>query len=136
MFKRSLVALALLAAPQTALAEPTYVIADRMLDVERGRYVDRPVIGVEEGRIVSVNTGTPPAGAEVIDWTGHTLLPGLIDMHVHLDGRPEYGGYTNLQFTDRFWTIIGAVHAQRMLKAGFTTVRNVGDDDYNVAGLD
>ena len=35
MFKRSLVALALLAAPQTALAEPTYVIADRMLDVER-----------------------------------------------------------------------------------------------------
>ena len=136
MFKRSLVALALLAAPQTAIAEPTYVIADRMLDVERGRYVDRPVIGVEEGRIVSVDTGTPPAGAEVIDWTGHTLLPGLIDMHVHLDGRPEYGGYTNLQFTDRFWTIIGAVNAQRMLKAGFTTVRNVGDDDYNVAGLD
>ena len=57
-------------------------------------------------------------------------------MHVHLDGRPEYGGYSGLQFTDRFWTVIGAVNAQRMLGAGFTTVRNLGGTDYNVIGLD
>lgn len=135
--KHALLAFAVLTLGATAAqAQVTYVTADRMLDVETGNYVERPVIAVEDGKIVSVTSGAAPAGAESIDLAGHTLLPGLIDMHVHLDGRPEYGGYTNLQFTDRFWTVIGVANAKRMLDAGFTTVRNVGADDYNVAGLD
>ena len=136
MLKRALVTMAALSASTAALAEPSYVVADRMLDVESGRYIDAPVIGVEDGKIVSVSTGVAPEGATVINLAGHTILPGLIDMHVHLDGRPEYGGYSNLQFTDRFWTHIASANAMRMLKAGFTTVRNLGDDDYNVVGLD
>lgn len=125
----------LTAAP--AAAETVVVKADRMLDVERGRYVDNPVIVITDGKIASVNRGgSVPEGVEVIDLSGHTLLPGLIDMHVHLDGRPEYGGYSGLQFTDRFWTVIGAVNAQKMLGAGFTTIRNLGASDYNVVGLD
>lgn len=130
-----LVALCVLGAG-SAQAQTTYITADRMLDVTNGQFRENPVIAVEDGKIVSVASGTAPAGFEVIDLTGHTLLPGLIDMHVHLDSRPEYGGYSSLQFSDRFWTIIGAVNAQRMLGAGFTTVRNVGADDYNIVGLD
>ena len=125
----------LLAAP--AAAETTYVTSDRMLDVERGRYVEAPLITIVDGKVVSVESGKrAPDGSELIDLSGHTILPGLIDMHVHLDGRPEYGGYTSLQFSDRFWTVLGVVNAGRMLDAGFTTVRNVGADDYNVVGLD
>ena len=120
----------------SASAQATYVVADRMLDVESGRYVDDPVIAIEDGTIVAITRGRAPADGDVIDLTGHTLLPGLIDMHVHLDGRPEYGGYSNLQFTDRLWTVIGAVNARKMLDAGFTTVRNLGADDYNVVGID
>src|SRR3990167_434189 len=121
----------------SAAAETTYVTGDRLLDVERGRYVEAPLITITDGKIVSVESGkSAPDGSEVIDLSGRTILPGLIDMHVHLDGRPEYGGYTSLQFTDRFWTILGAVNGGRMLGAGFTTGRNVGADDYNVAGLD
>jgi imidazolonepropionase-like amidohydrolase len=127
--------LSLAASP--ALAETSYVTADRMLDVESGRYVDAPLITIVDGKIAAVESGgTAPEGSAVTDLAGHTILPGLIDMHVHLDGRPEYGGYTGLQFTDRFWTVIGVANAGKMLKAGFTTIRNLGDDDYNVAGID
>ena len=136
MMKHFGLALACIALPSVALAEPTYVVSDRMLDVETGRYVDDPLIAIEDGMIVSIGSGTAPAGAETIDLTGHTILPGFIDMHVHLDSRPEYGGYSGLQFTDRFWTYIAAANARRMLDAGFTTIRNLGDGDYNVVGLD
>jgi imidazolonepropionase-like amidohydrolase len=131
-----LAALLALAFAGTAHAETTYITADRLLDVERGRYLEAPLIRVEGGKVAAVGTGPAPAGARVIDLAGTTILPGLIDMHVHLDGRPEYSGYNALQFTDRFWTVLGAENARRMLKAGFTTVRNLGDADYNVAGID
>ena len=128
-------AIALCAAP--AVAETVVVTADRMLDVETGRFVENPVVTVVDGKVASVGSGSAiTADAKRIDLAGHTLLPGLIDMHVHLDGRPEYGGYSGLQFTDRFWTAIGVANARTMLKVGFTTVRNVGDSDYNVAGID
>lgn len=119
-----------------AQAETVYVSAARLLDVERGRYVEAPLIRIEDGKVAEVGSGQAPAGTTVIDLPGKTILPGLIDMHVHLDGRPEYGGYNSLQFTDRFWTVLAVENARRMLRAGFTTVRNVGDEDYNVAGLD
>ena len=119
--------------PSTRVA----VTADRMLDVESGRYIDNPVIVIEDGKILSVGSGLAvPTDTHVIDLSGHTILPGLIDMHVHLDGRPEYGGYSSLQFSDRFWTVIAAANGGKMLRAGFTTVRNLGASDYNVVGLD
>lgn len=76
-----------------------------------------------------------PAGARHIRLDGMTLLPGLIDMHVHLDSDPAYGGYTSLQFNDRFLSVLGVVHARRTLDAGFTTVRNLGADAWNDVGL-
>ncbi len=117
-------------------AERTFITADRLLDVRTGTYVDRPVIVVEEGRIVEVrNSGPVPTEGKVIRLDGLTLLPGLIDMHVHLDSDPTYGGYTGLQFTDRFWSVLSVKHAESTLRAGFTTVRNVGSDDWNDVGL-
>ena len=114
-----------------------WITADRMLDVRSGRMVERPHLLVREGRIVEVGSGDAPvpAGASHVDLKGMTLLPGLIDMHVHLDSDPTYGGYSNLQFTERFWSVLSVGHAQKTLMAGFTTVRNVGAGDWNDVGL-
>lgn len=113
-----------------ASAETVVITAARMLDVDKGRMVERPVITVTDGRITAIG-GAAPAGATPLDLGDVTLVPGLIDMHVHLDSTPLYGGYTGLQFTDNFWAAQGVGNAAAMLRAGFTTVRNVGSENYN-----
>jgi imidazolonepropionase-like amidohydrolase len=128
-------ALAALFAAAPALAD-TAITADRLLDVRAGRYLEHPVIVVHDGKVVSVTAnGTAPADATRIDLAGATLVPGLIDMHVHLDSDPGYGGYNWLQFSDRFWSVLMVPHAKATLDAGFTTVRNVGSDAWNDVGL-
>jgi imidazolonepropionase-like amidohydrolase len=138
--RHSLIAAVLLLAPAApAAAETLVVTADRMVDVLTGRIVEEPVVVITDGRIASVvgrNGGRPniPADAKRLDLPGKTLLPGLIDMHVHLDSNPRYGGYSGLQFTDMFWVAQGVRNARDMLRAGFTTVRNVGSDNYADVG--
>ncbi len=123
------------AQPAPAGSGSVVVTADRMIDVLAGRVVEEPVVVITDGRIVSVvgrGGARPliPAGARRIDLPGMTILPGLIDMHVHLDSSPFYGPYESLQYTDLFQTVMGPGHARDMLTAGFTTVRNVGSDNY------
>jgi len=123
---------------QTTAAEPAlWITAERMLDVRSGRMIHNPHVLVRNGRIVETGSGTVtvPSGAKHVDLPGMTLLPGLIDMHVHLDSDPSYGGYTGLQFSDRFWSVLAVVHAQKTLMAGFTSVRNVGAEAWNDVGL-
>ena len=117
MMKSVSLALMLLAGAP-ASAETVVVTADRMIDVLSGRLVANPVVTITDRRISAVSTGAAPAGAKVIALPGKTILPGLIDMHVHLDSSPRYGGYTGLQFTDSFWTAIGVQNARDMLVSG------------------
>ena len=72
-----------------------------------------------------------PADAKRVDLGDATIMPGLIDMHVHLDADATIGGYRGLAYTDTFWTVAGVANAKKMLEAGFTSVRNVGSGNYN-----
>jgi len=121
----------------SAQADTVVVTADRMLDVVSGHMVEHPQITITDGRISAVgSTGaTAPADARHVDLAGITLLPGLIDMHVHLTADPKFSGYRYLEFTDTFWTIVGVANAKRTLEAGFTTVRNVGSENYDDVAL-
>ncbi len=114
-------------------ADTVVVSADRMVDVIAGRVLDRPQIVVTDGRISAVGAqgSAVPAGARRIDLPGMTLLPGLIDMHTHITADPRYGGYRELEFTDNFWTVVGVANAEKTLQAGFTTIRNVGSDNFD-----
>jgi imidazolonepropionase-like amidohydrolase len=131
-----LMALTLLAAT-SAHGDTVVVTADRMVDVLAGRVVARPQITVTDGRISAVATqdAALAVGARRIALPGMTLLPGLIDMHVHLTHDPRFSGYKSLEFTDNFWTVVGVANARRTLEAGFTTVRNVGSANFDDVAL-
>jgi len=122
---------------QAAQAATVAVSAERLLDVATGKYLEKPLVVIVDGRISAVEHQgeAVPAGATRVDLPGVTLLPGLIDMHVHLTSSPLYGGYNYLQFTDSFWPVIATRHAKDTLEAGFTTVRNVGSDRFDDVGL-
>ena len=135
----SLLAAAAFSLASHAAATEVLISASQMLDVRTGKMIANPQILVKDGRIVSVasnkSAATTNKDTQKIDLPGMTVVPGLIDMHVHLDSDPTYGGYNTLQFGDRFWSILTVPHANRTLQAGFTTVRNVGADAWNDVGL-
>jgi imidazolonepropionase-like amidohydrolase len=135
--KRPALIAALFVVAGSAQAETVVVTADRMLDVTSGRMVEHPQITITDGRISAVGSqnASIPADARRIELPGLTLLPGLIDMHVHLTSDPTISGYRSLEFTDNFWTVVGVANAKRTLAAGFTTVRNVGSANYDDVAL-
>ena len=118
-------------APSAAADGATVVRAGRLVDVLAGEVLRDRRIVVRGDRIeaVEADDGSPgPAGATVVDLREHTVLPGLIDCHAHLVGRVESGhGYAALvQRTAAQEALTGVANARDMLRAGFTTVRDVG----------
>ncbi len=131
----AVITLALSAAP--VAADTVVVTAERMVDVLASRVVLHPQVTITDGRIVAIGTqgAALPAGARHVDLPGQTLMPGFIDMHVHLTSDPTLGGYRGLEYTDNFWTVVGVANAKKTLEAGFTTVRNVGSANYDDVAL-
>ena len=82
-----------------AFAATTYIKAGRLLDVESGRLLADQAIVIEDARITAIGpaASTPvPAGATVHDLSAKTVLPGLMDAHVHLHGDADLQGYRRL----------------------------------------
>lgn len=119
-------AAALLATP--ASAGSLYIEAGQLIDVERGTSASGQCILVEGERIAKVEPcGAVPEGAERLDWSGYTVLPGLIDLHTHLaDAGQDADLALPLKTSPQLTALIGARNAKITLEAGFTTVRDVG----------
>ena len=121
-----------------AVAQNMAIKGATILDVTNGEMIKNHVVIVKDGRIDSVGPARLteiPKGIDVLDLQGHTLLPGLIDMHVHLTSGGGYHGYERLKLTDERRAILGVVHAKQTLMAGFTTVRNVGAGSFGDVAL-
>lgn len=126
-------AVILLLSASPAVAEPVFVTASRMIDPASGRAVANPAIVIDGGKVLSVGsalTMKPPAGATLIDLGDKTILPGLIDMHTHLIGDATLAGYNSLGQARDSAAIHGVANAKKTLEAGFTTVREVGNDGF------
>jgi imidazolonepropionase-like amidohydrolase len=118
-------------APQT-----TVVHAGHLLDVKSGQMLTNQQIVIKGDKIVSVGPeGTAPAGAQVIDLPNATVLPGLIDAHVHLTMDARGIGYGALGISVPREALIGAKNAKITLDAGFTTVRNVAASGFTDVAL-
>ncbi|MGC9987761.1 MAG: amidohydrolase family protein [Terriglobales bacterium] len=127
----SLLLLGLLAtaAAQNAPPQPIVLHAARLLDIKTGRIVKPGEVLVQGERIVEAGTSVKhPAGAEVIDLGDRTLLPGLIDAHVHLFLHPGAEDLQTVQESVPQRTIGALLAARDDLMGGFTAERDMGTE--------
>lgn len=124
-----LLGLGALASAAAADAEVQAIQAGRLIVDAAKPALGPSTVIVDKGRIVRIEPGaTAPAGATVVDLRGKTVLPGLIDVHVHLGfdaGQPWYESLTT-KYSEPYVATQGLKYALVMARAGFTTVRDLG----------
>ncbi|WP_205597678.1 amidohydrolase family protein [Paraferrimonas sp. SM1919] len=134
--KKSLLYFALLA--PFASAQTTLIKTGKILDVTSGHYLHDHSIVIKDNIIEAVTT-TPSITAtqadQYIDLSTKTILPGLMDMHVHLSSNAEDNFFASKAYSIPRQTVIALANAQKTLAAGFTTVRDLGASGYSVIGL-
>ncbi len=126
----------------TAFAPPTQastiIHAGRLIDGRSEEVRSRVSIVIDDGKITKVMDGfaKPGDGDTVIDLGEHTVMPGFMDMHTHLMGQHSKNSYTEKFFMNKSeYALRSVTFAKRTLLAGFTTVRNLGDDGVNSVSL-
>lgn len=128
--------LALLGAT-AANAKTTVIYAGRVItDADKPTQGPSTIV-ITDDRITSITAGrsAAPADAEVIDLGDKTLLPGLIDLHVHLTGDPGGDYRSEAVDPDEWGVVVGVKNAGITLRAGFTTVREAGSAQYSAFSL-
>jgi imidazolonepropionase-like amidohydrolase len=116
----------------------TIIHAGRMIDGKSDQVFVQVSIRVVDGKIGGVEPGyvSPAAGDTLIDLKQCTVMPGLMDMHTHLSSQMSRTSYTERFFlNDPEVALRSSLYAERTLLAGFTTVRDVGDNGINTVAL-
>jgi len=120
----------------SAFSQKTYIQAGKLVDVRTMKILTEQTIIVEDNKILSVNSGYQNGGNEdlIIDLKNSTVMPGLMDMHVHIEGETSPTRYADgfrLNEADVAFNSLGL--AEKTIMAGFTTVRDLGGSGVNIA---
>lgn len=111
------------------VSDRVVLLPDRLVDTREGRVRKRQAVMIEGDRVKAIiDHSAVPSDLPTIDLSGQTLLPGLIDAHCHLVGKVDGGqGYAHLVTrSGAEEVLLGVKNASEMLRAGFTTVRDIG----------
>ena len=105
------------------------IYSSSLIDVNSGQIVKNKSITIEEGYIKSIDSGfiKITENDNLLDLRGYTLMPGLMDMHVHFGQEYQSKSERPIKVERETSAIMASKHALTTLKAGFTTVRQVGD---------
>jgi len=120
----------------SASAQTTHLHCGRLIDCVDGGVKQEMTVVVEGDRIKEVRKGyTPPAeGVTITDLRDRTVMPGLMDMHVHVQGETNPKRYEEgFRLNDADIALRATVFLERTLMAGFTTVRDLGGSGINVS---
>ena len=126
----------LICSPLLLLSQRTILHCGKLIDVTKGQVLNEYSIIVEGNKITEVLAGyTKPAGADkVIDCKNKTVMPGLIDCHVHLEHETSPTRYLEtFTYNPADYAFQSVVFAERTLMAGFTTVRDLGGSGVNIS---
>ena len=118
-------------------SQQTYIYCGNLFDSKSGKVEKNRTIIIEKEKILSVEKGfiLPKSNnTKLIDLKSKTVMPGFIDMHVHIEGQSSKNSYLN-EFTlnDSDIAYDAAIFANKTLMAGFTSVRDVGGRGVNVS---
>ncbi|PZX55738.1 metal-dependent hydrolase family protein [Algoriphagus chordae] len=119
-----------------AFAQKTYIHAGKLVDVRNQKVLIEQTIVIEGEKIVSVSAGYQNPGSEdsTIDLKGSTVMPGLMDMHVHIEGETSPTRYIDGFRENEADVAFKSIHfAEKTIMAGFTTVRDLGGSGVNIS---
>jgi len=131
-------AIALLTFSSINAQATTYLSAKAMIDVQTGKLIQSPLITIDDGIITNIEQNKDPKlskGDKYIQLPEQTIMPGLMDMHVHLTSDPTVPRSERLGQSVPRMAIKAAYFAKKTLEAGFTTLRNVGAQGYSVIAV-
>ncbi len=120
----------------TAHAQKTYLHCGQLIDCKSGGIQQKMTIVVEGNTIVDITKGYTgnPAEDNIINLRSETVMPGLTDMHVHIEGETGAGSYAErFRLNPADVALRATTYAEKTLMAGFTTVRDMGGTGVNVA---
>ena len=113
----------------------TVIVADALFDSKTAKMKDQPRIVVEKNQITSITFGGAIPEGNLVDLSGHTIMPGFIDMHTHLTSSHTEHGYRRLASSTARSALRGVKHAKQTVLAGVTSVRNLGASGFTDVAL-